>query len=177
MGTGPTSAARTVWKLGNHAQDTSEIFFSEVRLPAGSLLGQKGRGFECLMHGLARERLTICVNCQARAEAVLRDTAAYAAGRQVFGAPLSQLQNARFVVGAVKPELIAGRALVDGVLLDYRLDSATASAARLRVTDALGRTVDACPVARRLGLHERVPHTTGLCQRPGERMAGGRSES
>jgi acyl-CoA dehydrogenase len=128
---------RNLEKLGNHAQDTSELFFDHVSLLPGSLLGEEGQGFECLMHGLARERLTICVGCQARAEAVLRDTVAYVAERQVFGSPLAQWQNTRFVLGAVKAELIAGRALVDRCLP---------------------------AVARRLGLHERVRHLAGLCR-------------
>jgi alkylation response protein AidB-like acyl-CoA dehydrogenase len=171
---------RNLEKLGNHAQDTSELFFDEVNLPAGSLLGAEGQGFTSLMHGLARERLTICVGCQARAEAVLRDTVAYTAQREVFGSPLAQWQNTRFVLGAVKAELIAGRALVDRLLQDYLeggLDSNTAAAAKLWVTEALGRTVDAC-----LQLHGGWGYMTeyaisrAYADARAERIAGGSSE-
>jgi len=171
---------RNLEKLGNHAQDTSELFFSEVRLPAESLLGEAGQGFEFLMHGLARERLTICVNCQARAEAVLRDTVAYVGDRQVFGAPLSQMQNTRFVLGTIKADLIAGRALVDRLLLDHVnscLDSATAAAAKLWVTEVLGRTVDAClQLHGGWGYMREYAISRAYADARAERIAGGSSE-
>lgn len=171
---------RNLDKLGHHAQDTSEIFFDDVVLSADALLGEEGQGFRYLMQGLARERLTICVNCQARAEAVLRDTVAYAADRQVFGQPLSELQNTRFVLGAVKADLIAGRALVDRLLQEYaegRLDAATAAAGKLWVTEALGRAADTClQVHGGWGYMTEYPVSRVYADARVERIAGGSSE-
>lgn len=171
---------RNLDKLGHHAQDTSEIFFDDVALPADALLGEEGQGFRYLMKGLARERLTICVSCQARAEAVLRDTVAYAADRQVFGQALSDLQNTRFVLGAVKAELIAGRALVDRLLQEYvdgALDAATAAAAKLWVTEALGRAADTClQVHGGWGYMTEYPVSRVYADARVERIAGGSSE-
>lgn len=171
---------RNLDKLGHHAQDTSEIFFDDVALPDGALLGEEGQGFRYLMKGLARERLTICVSCQARAEAVLRDTVAYAADRQVFGQPLSELQNTRFVLGAVKADLIAGRALVDRLLQEHAggtLDAATAAAAKLWVTEALGRAADTClQVHGGWGYMTEYPVSRVYADARVERIAGGSSE-
>ncbi|RYF31973.1 MAG: acyl-CoA dehydrogenase [Comamonadaceae bacterium] len=171
---------RNLEKLGHLAQDTSELFFSEVELSESSLLGQEGQGFKYLMHGLSRERLTICVTCQTRAEAVLRDTVAYVGDRQIFGAPLSQMQNTRFVLGAVKADLIAGRALVDRLLEEYlngRLDSATAAAAKLWVTETLGRTVDAClQLHGGWGYMSEYAISRAYADARVERIAGGSSE-
>jgi alkylation response protein AidB-like acyl-CoA dehydrogenase len=138
---------RRLEKIGHHAQDTSELFFEEVALTDSDLLGVEGQGMTYLMHGLARERLTICITCQARAEAVLRDTVAYVADRKVFGQALSNLQNTRFVLASVKADLMAGRALVDRMIADHvagTLDQTTAAAGKLWVTEMLGRSVDAC---------------------------------
>lgn len=171
---------RNLEKMGHQAQDTSEIFFDDVALPAGTLLGEEGQGFRYLMKGLARERLTICVSCQARAEAVLRDTVAYAADRRVFGQPLSEMQNTRFVLGAVKAELIAGRALVDRLLEDYlhgALDAAVAAAGKLWVTEALGRAADAClQVHGGWGYMTEYAVSRVYADARVERIAGGSSE-
>ncbi|GAA5232612.1 acyl-CoA dehydrogenase [Verticiella sediminum] len=171
---------RNLDKLGHHAQDTSEIFFDDVALPAGALLGEQGQGFRYLMKGLARERLTICVSCQARAEAVLRDTVAYAADRKVFGQPLSELQNTRFVLGAVKADLIAGRALVDRLLQEYvdgALDASSAAAAKLWVSEALGRAADTClQVHGGWGYMTEYPVSRVYADARVERIAGGSSE-
>jgi len=171
---------RNLDKLGHHAQDTSEIFFDDVPLPVSALLGEEGQGFRYLMKGLARERLTICVTCQARAEAVLRDTVAYAAERQVFGGPLSELQNTRFVLGAVKAELTAGRALVDRMLQEYSvgaLDASAAAGAKLWVTEALGRTVDAClQLHGGWGYMNEYAVARAYADARAERIAGGSSE-
>lgn len=171
---------RNLEKLGHHAQDTSEIFLNDVAVPASNLLGAEGQGFKYLMHGLARERLTICVTCQARAEAVLRDTVAYVAERQLFGQRLADMQNTRFVLAAVKADLIAGRALVDRLIADHlagALDSATAAAAKLWVTEMLGRTVDAClQLHGGWGYMSEYSISRAYADARVERIAGGSSE-
>lgn len=167
-------------KLGHHAQDTSEIFFDDVPLARTDLLGEVGAGMKYLMHGLARERLTICINCQARAEAVLQDTTAYAAQRQVFGQPLSALQNTRFALAAVQAELLAGRALVDRLIAEYMagaLDESTAAAAKLWVTEMLGRCVDAClQLHGGWGYMSEYAVSRAYADARVERIAGGTSE-
>lgn len=167
-------------KLGHHAQDTSEIFFNDVRLPAGNLIGEAGKGLKYLAHGLARERLTICVTCQARAEAVLADTVQYASERELFGNRLSEMQNTRFVLAAVKADLTAGRALVDRLVVDYlagSLDSATAAAGKLWVTEMLGRTTDAClQLHGGWGYMTEYPVARAYADARVERIAGGTSE-
>jgi acyl-CoA dehydrogenase len=171
---------RNLEKLGHHAQDTSELFFDEVLLPAENLIGEAGRGFQYLMHGLARERLAICVLCQSRAEAVLRDTVAYTAEREVFGQKLSQMQNTRFVLGGIKADLLAGRAFVDSLISAYvagQLDSATAAAGKLWVTESLGRTVDAClQLYGGWGYMREYPISRAYADARVERIAGGSSE-
>lgn len=138
---------RALDKIGGHAQDTSELFFDEVRLPTASLLGEEGKGFSYLRRGLARERLTICINCQARAEATFRDTVAYVSDRRVFGKVLSDMQNTRFSLATVRADLAAGRSFVDNLLvayLDGELSEATAAMGKLWLTEMLGRSVDTC---------------------------------
>lgn len=171
---------RNLEKIGHHAQDTSEIFLNEVVVPPGNLIGEEGRGFKYLMHGLARERLTICVSCQARAEAVLRDTVAYVGEREVFGQRLSEMQNTRFALAAVKADLTAGRALVDRLIADHiaeTLDSATAAAGKLWITEMLGRTADAClQLHGGWGYMSEYAVARAYADARVERIAGGSSE-
>lgn len=138
---------RALDKLGVHAQDTSELFFDQVHIPRENLLGEEGKGSSYLRAGLARERLTIAISSQARAEAAYRDTVEYVAQRQVFGQHLNEMQNTRFTLAAVRAELEAGRALIDRQIRNYlagELDETTAAMAKLWVTEMQGRTVDTC---------------------------------
>lgn len=171
---------RRLEKMGQHAQDTSEIFFDGVELAEGDLLATEGAGMKCLAHGLARERLTICIICQARAEAVFRDTVAYVSERQAFGQPVAQFQNTRFQLAAVKADLMAGRALVDRLIGAYRegtLDETTAAAAKLWVTEMLGRTADAClQLHGGWGYMSEYNVSRAYADARVERIAGGTSE-
>ena len=171
---------RRLEKMGQHAQDTSELFFDDVELAAGDLLGDEGGGMKCLAQGLARERLTICVICQARAEAVFRDAVAYVGEREVFGQSLATYQNTRFVLAGVKAELMAGRAMVDGMIADHlagELDETAAAAGKLWVTEMLGRTVDAClQLYGGWGYMTEYPISRAYADARVERIAGGTSE-
>lgn len=171
---------RRLEKLGQHAQDTSEIFFDDVALSDDDLLGVQGAGMKCLAHGLARERLTICIICQARAEAVFHDTVTYVTDRRAFGQTVAQFQNTRFELASVKADLMAGRALVDQLIGSYiagKLDETTAAAGKLWVTEMLGRTADRC-----LQLHGGWGYMTeynisrAYADARVERIAGGTSE-
>ena len=167
-------------KLGHHAQDTSEIFFDGVDLADGDLLASEGAGMKCLTHGLARERLTICIICQARAEAVFRDTVAYVGERQAFGQAIAQFQNTRFQLASVKADLTAGRALVDRLIGAYRdgtLDETTAATAKLWVTEMLGRTADDClQLHGGWGYMSEYNVSRAYADARVERIAGGTSE-
>lgn len=171
---------RRLEKLGQHAQDTSEIFFDDVALSDDDLLGVQGAGMKCLAHGLARERLTICIICQARAEAVFHDTVTYVTDRRAFGQTVAHFQNTRFELASVKADLMAGRALVDQLIGSYiagKLDETTAAAGKLWVTEMLGRTADRC-----LQLHGGWGYMTeynisrAYADARVERIAGGTSE-
>ncbi len=90
---------RNLDKLGMHAQDTSELFFTDVRVPAENLLGAEGGGFVALMQNLPRERVTIGVTALAIAEKAFEDTLAYCKQRQAFGQPIGMFQHLKFVAG------------------------------------------------------------------------------
>lgn len=138
---------RNLDKIGVHAQDTSELFFDDVFVPDDCVLGQPGEGFGQLVHALARERLTIAISCQAKAEAALAWTVEYTQQREVFGSRLSEMQNTRFKLAEMKAETTVSRAYVDDALarhLEGRFDPTEAAIAKLWSTDMLGRVVDGC---------------------------------
>ena len=89
---------RNLEKIGKHSQDTAELFFNNMRVPASNLLGLEGDGMKYLMHNLAQERLSIAVDAVAVAVAALNWTQAYTKERTAFGQNLSQFQNTKFVM-------------------------------------------------------------------------------
>lgn len=138
---------RNLDKIGVHAQDTSELFFDDVFVPDDCVLGKPGDGFGQLVHALARERLTIAISCQAKAEAALAWTIDYTQQREVFGSRLADMQNTRFKLAEMKAETTVSRAYVDDALvrlLEGRFDQTEAAIAKLWATDMLGRVVDGC---------------------------------
>lgn len=171
---------RKLEKIGNPARDTAELFFDEVEVPTSNLIGEEGAGFRYLMHGLARERLSVCVTSQARAEASFRDTVAYVTDRNVFGKPLSEYQNTRFSLAAVKTELAVGRAFVDRLIAAYmagELDGATAAMGKLWISEMFGRTVDAClQLHGGWGYMREFPIARAYMDARVDRIAGGASE-
>jgi acyl-CoA dehydrogenase len=138
---------RQLAKLGLHAQDTSELAFDDVFVPADNLLGRAGGGFEQLMHQLAWERLIIALDAVVGIERALDLTIAYVRERSAFGKPLIEQQNTQFVLADCKAQAIAARCLLDSLmvrLLADDLDPATAAAAKLWTTEAQCKVVDAC---------------------------------
>jgi long-chain-acyl-CoA dehydrogenase len=134
-------------KIGLHIQEAVEIFFDDVVVPAGNLLGEEGRGFSYLTSNLPQERLSIAINAQAGAASVVEQTVAYVTGRSAFGQPLSAFQNTRFVLAGCATEVAAGQALLDSALLAHNADELTpADAAKVKLycTEMQGRVVDAC---------------------------------
>lgn len=110
------SRGRNLRKIGQHAQDTAELFFENVRIPADHLLGEAHKGFRYMVQELPQERLSISVNCQARAEAVFEWTRAYVKERKAFGQRIADFQNTRFKLAALWADLQAGRVLCDSLI-------------------------------------------------------------
>ena len=134
-------------KVGMKSQDTSELFFDDVRVPAENLLGREGEGFFYLMQQLPWERLQIAISAHASAQAAIDHTVAYVQERKAFGAPIGAFQNTRYKLAECQTEVEIGRVFVDKCLelmMAGKLDSATASMAKLWLTEMQGRVLDTC---------------------------------
>ena len=139
---------RVLDKMGMKSQDTSELFFDEVMVPASHLLGgAEGQGFYQLMGDLPYERLIIGVSALACMEGAYAATLAYVRERKAFGKPIADLQNTRFKLAEVATQIQVGRAFIDRCveqLVAGTLDTATASMAKLWGSETQGRVLDEC---------------------------------
>lgn len=139
---------RNLDKLGHEAQDTSELFFNDVKIPTENLLGvDEGQGFFQLMGQLPQERLNIAVQGMATIERALELTIAYVKDRKAFGQAIIDFQNTQFVLAECKTEATVAKVFVNhcvGQHLDGKLDAATASMAKYWVTDLENKIVDRC---------------------------------
>ncbi len=139
---------RPLEKVGMHAQDTCELFFDDVRVPASSLLGSaEGKGFSQMMEQLPYERLTVGVSAVATMERAVALTTRYVKDRTAFGKPLIDFQNTRFQLAQCMTEARVGRVFLDHCIerfLAGELDDATAAMAKYWLTDSECRVVDAC---------------------------------
>jgi alkylation response protein AidB-like acyl-CoA dehydrogenase len=134
-------------KIGLHGQDTCELSFSGVRVPAGNLLGAEGEGFRHLMRNLAQERLSLAVLALSCAEGVLAETLDYVRERTAFGRTIGSFQNSRFVLAEVATELDVTRSFVEDCLASHlrgELNAARAAKAKWWCTDVQARTADRC---------------------------------
>ena len=137
-------------KLGLKAQDTSELFFNDVQVPATHLLGgaaQENKGFVCLMEQLPWERLQIAITAVASAQAAIDWTLAYVKERQVFGQPLASFQNTRYTLAGLQTEVQVARVFVDKcieLVVGGQLDTATASMAKYWCSDLQCKVMDEC---------------------------------
>jgi len=174
------SRGRNLRKIGQHAQDTAELFFEDVRVPADHLLGEVNKGFRYLMQELAQERLCISINCQARAEAVFDWTQDYVKQRKAFDQRLADFQNTRFKLAALWADLQAGRALCDNLIqrhLAGQLDSVGASGGKLWHSELLARVTDEClQLHGGYGYMEDYAVARAYCDARIERIYGGTSE-
>lgn len=137
---------RNLDKMGMHAQDTAEMFFSDVRVPVANRLGAEGAGFMQLIGNLPQERLSIAVGAVAAAEAALALTIEYAKERNAFGRPIGRFQHSRFVLAELKTEVDIGRVFVDRLLAEHGAGALTieqAAEAKWWTTEMLKRVVDA----------------------------------
>ncbi|MEO5793990.1 MAG: acyl-CoA dehydrogenase family protein [Rhodoferax sp.] len=144
------SAGKRLKKLGMKAQDTSELFFSDVSVPAEKLLGgdaQENKGFICLMEQLPWERLQIAIGAVASAQAAIDWTVAYVKERKVFGQPVANFQNTRYRLAELQTEVQVARVFVDKcveLVARDKLDTATASMAKYWTTDLQCKVMDEC---------------------------------
>jgi acyl-CoA dehydrogenase len=141
------SRGRNLEKLGLKAQDTSELFFDNVRVPATNMIGEEGRGFAYLMNELPRERLLVAISAVAVMEAALRWTIDYTRDRKAFGKAIAEFQNTRFKLAEVKTEVTVARVFLDDCVTKFlrgELDVATAAMAKWWLTELQGRVVDTC---------------------------------
>lgn len=141
------SRGRNLEKIGLHAQDTSELSFTDMRVPVENLLEDEGRGFYQLMANLPQERLSLAVGAVAAAEGVLAETLEYVRQRNAFGSPISGLQNTQFVLAELATELDVARTFLDDCIAEHLTGGLTAArAARLKwwTTELQVRAADRC---------------------------------
>lgn len=139
---------RVLDKIGQHGQDTRELSFTDMRVPAANLLGGvEGEGFYQLMNQLQRERLILGVAGVAVAEAAVVEAIKYAKEREAFGKSIMDFQNTKFVLAECKTDVLVGKTFMDYCIqldIDGKLDAATASMAKLWGTDKQCEIVDRC---------------------------------
>jgi alkylation response protein AidB-like acyl-CoA dehydrogenase len=138
---------RNLAKLGQHAQDTAELFFRDVSVPVTNLLGEPGRGFAHLVDRLPQERLSMAISGVAGARAALELTLAYVKDRKAFGTPIGSFQNTRFRLAEMVTEIDLAQTFTDRcieALNDGELTVADAAKAKWWCTELQGRVVDAC---------------------------------
>jgi alkylation response protein AidB-like acyl-CoA dehydrogenase len=138
---------RNLDKIGLHAQDTAELFFSDVHVPRTNLLGIEGGGFGHLMDNLPQERLTIAVSAVAGAETALAQTIQYCRERHAFGQPIGSFQHNRFLMAEMATEVEVARVFLDRCIAEHcagRLGVPEAAMAKWWTTELQKRVMDSC---------------------------------
>ena len=146
-GTEGYSKGRNLKKVGMKAQDTSELFFDEVRVPASNMIGEENKGFIYLMNELPQERLSIAVGALASAESVLEQTIEYVKDRKAFGKRLADLQNTQFELADMSAQLTQQRVFIDQCIawhIEGKLDAIMASKAKMLATDTQFNVINRC---------------------------------
>jgi acyl-CoA dehydrogenase len=141
------SRGRNLEKTGMHAQDTSELFFGDVRVPAANLLGDEGGGFIALMRNLPRERVAIGATALAAAECVFEQTLEYCKQRQAFGRRIGSFQYNRFMLAEMATELAVARTFTDRAVTEHiagTLSNEDASMVKWWDTELCNKIVDRC---------------------------------
>ncbi len=170
-------------KLGLRAQDTSELFFNNVRVPAGNLLGgpaYENKGFICLMEQLPWERLQIAIGAIAAAQAAIDMTVAYVKERKVFGQPVGNFQNTRYTLAELQTEVQVAQVFVDKcteLICQDKLDTATASMAKYWCSDLQCKVMDECvQLHGGYGYMWEYPITRAYADARVQRIYGGTNE-
>jgi acyl-CoA dehydrogenase len=138
---------RMLEKIGCKAQDTAELFFDDMRVPASNLLGEEGRGFYMMMQELAQERLVQAIRAVSSAEAAVEWTIDYVQERKMFGQTLADFQNTQFKLAEMHSELLMQRVFIDHCCLlhhEGRLDAIDAAKAKLVSTEMQFKVMDQC---------------------------------
>ncbi len=138
---------RNLDKLGMHAQDTAELFFTDVEVPVANLLGEEGKGFYYLMLNLAQERLGMAVGALGVCQAALDQTLAYTKERKAFGQPVGQFQHNKFLLAELSTEVQIGQVYVDRCVELHcagQLSAEQAAAAKFWTTELQNKVVDRC---------------------------------
>ncbi|MFQ5400770.1 MAG: acyl-CoA dehydrogenase family protein [Anaerolineae bacterium] len=138
---------RNLDKIGLKAQDTAELFFDNVQVPVGNLLGEEGQGFYYLMHQLPQERLSIAVVAVAACEVALEMTVRYCQERTAFGQPIGKFQHNRFKLAEMQTETTIARVFVDRCIMELNEGTLTAEEAAMAkwwTTELQKRVVDQC---------------------------------
>jgi alkylation response protein AidB-like acyl-CoA dehydrogenase len=138
---------RNLEKIGMHAQDTAELFFTDVRVPVANRLGDEGQGFRYLVINLPQERLSIGASGVAAARAAFDQTLAYVKERTAFGQPVGSFQNSRFRIAEIATEIEIGQSFIDRCVLALNARELTAEEAAMAkwwCTELQGRVVDTC---------------------------------
>ena len=136
---------RKLEKMGQHAQDTAELFFDDVRVPVANRLGEEGKGFGYLMGELPQERFSIAVSAAARLERALEITLDYVKDRKAFDQTVWDFQNTKFKLADIKAQAVAVRTMVDYYLAEHmrrRLTLEESAIAKLFATETLGKALD-----------------------------------
>ena len=177
------SVGKRLKKMGLKAQDTSELFFENVRVPADNLLGGtalENKGFICLMEQLPWERLQIAISAVAASEAAIGWTVDYVKERKVFGQPIASFQNTRFTLAELHTEVQVARVFVDKCteqLLQDKLDTATASMAKYWCSDLQCKVMDECvQLFGGYGYMWEYPITRAYADARVQRIYGGTNE-
>ena len=170
-------------KLGLKAQDTSELFFENVRVPAANLLGGEShlnRGFICLMEQLPWERLQIAITAVEASQAAIDWTVQYVKDRRVFGQPVAAFQNTRYKLAELQTQVQVARVFVDKCLelvLQDQLDTATASMAKYWTSDLQCQVMDECvQLHGGYGYMWEYPITRAYADARVQRIYGGTNE-
>jgi alkylation response protein AidB-like acyl-CoA dehydrogenase len=146
-GTPGFQRGRNLSKAGMHAQDTAELAFNDVRVPAANVLGEQNGGFGYLMHNLAQERLSIAVVAAATARAALGWTIQYCTDRKAFGQPIGSFQNSRFKLAEMATEIDVTQNYVDRCIVELNAGTLTpvdAAKAKWWATELMTRVTDSC---------------------------------
>ena len=171
---------RNLEKVGWHAQDTSELFYSDVRLPLDRLLGEENRAFKYLMQELAQERLIVAIRSITTLETAVASTVAYTRQREAFGKPLFALQNTRFKLAECQTQAVVARTFVDRCMemhMQGQLDANDAAMAKLHVTETLSKVLDEClQLHGGYGYMWEYPIARAWAGHRVSRIAGGSSE-
>lgn len=174
------SKGKRLKKLGMKAQDTSELFFDNVRVPAENLLGGEGKGFICLMEQLPWERLQIAIGAVASAQAAIDWTVQYVKDRKVFGQPVASYQNTRYTLAELQTEVQVARVFVDKcceLVCQDQLDTATASMAKYWCSDLQCKVMDECvQLHGGYGYMWEYPITRAYADARVQRIYGGTNE-